>query len=132
MANEQALSVKEKKELQTKEEKTVEGKFYLPYTDIYETDAALKVVMEMPGVEKSNIDIKLEKNKLSVEGRIDFENYKSYKPLYTEYNVGHFSRSFTLSSQIDTAAIEAHVADGVLTLNLPKVKEAAPRKIAIN
>ena len=88
--------------------------------------------MEMPGVEKSDIDIKLEKNKLLVEGRIDFENYKSYKPLYTEYNVGHFSRSFTLSSQIDTTAIEANVADGVLTLNLPKVKEAAPRKITIN
>ncbi len=132
MTNEQALSVKEKKELQAKEEKTIPGKFFLPYTDIYETDSALVVVMEMPGVEKSNIDVKLEKNKLSVEGRIDFENYKGYKAVYTEYNVGHFSRSFTLSSQIDTAGIEAHVADGVLTLNLPKVKEATPRKITVN
>jgi HSP20 family molecular chaperone IbpA len=132
MANEQALSVKEKKELQAEQEKTVPGKFFLPYTDIYETDNALVVVMEMPGVEKTDIDIKLDKNKLSVEGRIDFEIYKSYRPLYTEYNVGHFSRSFTLSSQIDTAAIEANVAEGVLTLNLPKVKEAAPSKITIN
>lgn len=132
MSNDQSLSVKEKKELQGKDEKTVPGKFFLPYTDIYETDSALVVVMEMPGVEKNDIDIKLEKNKLTVEGHIDFENYKTYKPVYTEYNVGHFSRSFTLSNQIDTAKIDAKVADGVLTLNLPKVKEAAPRKIAVN
>jgi HSP20 family protein len=46
--------------------------------------------------------------------------------------VGHFSRSFTLSNQIDTTGIEANIADGVLTLNLPKVKEAKPRKITIN
>lgn len=132
MSDEQALSVKEKKELQEKDEKTIPGKFYLPYTDIYETETSLVVVMEMPGVEKANLDVRLEKNNLAVEGRIDFENYKDYKPAYTEYNVGHFSRSFTLSSQIDTSGIEANVADGVLTLKLPKVKEATPRKITVN
>jgi HSP20 family protein len=132
MKDEQALSVKEKKELQEKDEKTIPGKFYLPYTDIYETETSLVVVMEMPGVEKTNLDIRVEKNTLSVEGRIDFDNYKNYKPVYTEYNVGHFSRSFTLSNQIDTTGIEANIADGVLTLNLPKVKEAKPRKITIN
>ena len=132
MSDEQALEVKEKKELQTKEEKTIPGKFYLPYTDIYETEEALVMVMEVPGVEKKDIDIKLEKNQLSVEGHIDFDYYKNYKPVYTEYNVGHFSRSFTLSSEIDSEKIDAKVADGILTLNLPKVKEAAPRKITVN
>lgn len=132
MTDQQPLEVKEKKELQTKEEKTIPGKFYLPYTDIYETEDALVVSMEMPGVEKQEIDIKLEKNQLSVEGRIDYDHYKSYKPVYTEYNIGHFSRSFTLSSEIDTSKIDAKVADGVLTLNLPKVKEATPRKITVS
>jgi HSP20 family protein len=65
MSDEQALSVKEKKELQEKDEKTIPGKFYLPYTDIYETETSLVVVMEMPGVEKTNLDIRVEKNTLS-------------------------------------------------------------------
>ena len=132
MSNEQTLEVKEKKELQAKEEKTIPGKFYLPYTDIYETEEALVVVMEVPGVEKKAISINLEKNQLSVEGHIDFDYYKDYKPVYTEYNVGHFSRSFTLSSKIDSEKIDAKVADGILTLKLPKAKEAAPRKISVS
>ncbi len=132
MSNEQTLEVKEKKELQPKEEKTIPGKFYLPYTDIYETEESLVVVMEVPGVEKKDISINLEKNQLSLEGHIHFDYYKDYKPVYTEYNVGHFSRSFTLSSKIDSEKIDAKVADGILTLKLPKAKEAAPRKISVS
>ncbi len=132
MTDETALQVKEKKELEGKEEKTIPGKYYLPYTDIYETADALVVLMEMPGVEKQNIEIKLEKNQLSVEGHIDFERYQNYKPAYTEYNVGHFSRSFTVSSEIDKPNIDAKIADGVLTLRLPKAKEATPRKVEVN
>lgn len=132
MEDSKTLEVQQKKELQEKEEKTVPGRFYVPYTDIYETDKALVVVMEMPGVDKKDIDIKLEKNEISIEGRIDFNKYEGYKPTYTEYNVGHFSRSFRLSSEIDQGAIEANVENGVLTLNLPKIPEAAPRKIQIN
>jgi HSP20 family molecular chaperone IbpA len=139
MANEQTLNVESnkeletpmKKELSTKEEKTKPGKFYMPDTDIYETDEALVVVMDMPGVEKKNIDIKVEKNVLSVEGQIDFAKYENLKPVYTEYNVGHFSRSFSISQDIDSAAISAKVEDGVLTLRLPRVKEAAPRRIEV-
>ena len=51
-------------------------------------------------------------------------------PLYTEYNVGHFARSFTLSNKIDQQ-ISAQLQDGVLTLTLKKAKEAMPRRIAI-
>lgn len=132
MTDETALKVKEKKELEAKEEKTIPGKYYLPYTDIYETQDALVVLMEMPGVEKQNIEIKLEKNQLSVEGHIDHERYHNYKPAYTEYNVGHFSRSFTVSSEIDKPNIDAKIADGVLTLHLPKAKEVTLRKIEVN
>ncbi len=139
MANEQTLDVQSKrelerlakKELSTKEEKTRPGKFYVPDTDIYETDEALVVVMDMPGVEKKNIDIKVEKNVLSVEGQIDFAKYEDLKPVYTEYNVGHFSRSFSISRDIDSAGISAKIEDGVLTLRLPRVKEAAPRSIEV-
>ncbi len=128
---ERDLEVQEKRELEPEKEKTVPGKFYVPYTDIYENSNALVVVMEMPGVEKGDIDINLEKNELIVEGHIEFEKYKNLKPVYTEYNVGHFGRSFRLSSEIDQDRIEASVADGVLTLRLPKVEESKPKKITI-
>jgi HSP20 family protein len=131
MANAQALEVQEKKELVTKGEKTVPARFYIPATDIYETDHALTLVMEFPGVERKDIDIHLENDVLRVEGRIKPASYEGLEPLYTEYNVGHFSRSFTLSSKIDQQQIAAELADGVLTLTLKKAKEAMPRRIAV-
>jgi HSP20 family molecular chaperone IbpA len=131
MAASQELSVQEKKELTSKEEKTVPGRFYIPYADIYETEDALAVLLEMPGVEKKDIDVSLENDVLRVEGRIDFGKYEGMEPVYTEYNVGHYTRSFSLSSKIDQQAIKADVSEGVLTLTLPKVKEAQPRRIAI-
>lgn len=132
MPKKQDLTPQEKQELDTKEEKTYAGKFYVPGTDIFETGDAITMAMEMPGVSKESIDIKLEKRRLSVQGQIDFDNYENFKPVYTEYNVGHFSRSFTLSSEIDTEDINASVADGVLTLVLPKAKETQLRKIQVN
>jgi hypothetical protein len=73
---------------------------FLPTADIYETNDALNVVLEMPGVDKAGVDIRVEDDLLKVEGRLDFSKYKGLQPLYTEYNVGHYSRSFRLSSKI--------------------------------
>jgi HSP20 family molecular chaperone IbpA len=131
MAREQALEAQEKKELVTKGEKTVPARYYVPATDIHETDEALTVVMEFPGVERKDIDINLENDVLRVEGRINPASYEGLEPLYTEYNVGHFVRSFTLSGKIDQQQISAELADGVLTLTLKKSREAVPRRIAI-
>jgi len=132
MATAQELAVREKKELVSKEEKTVPGRYFVPSADIFETDHALTVVMEMPGVEKRDLDVALESDVLRVEGKIDFAKYEGMEPVYTEYNVGHYARSFTLSSKIDQAGISAQLDDGVLTLTLPKMKEAQPRRISIN
>ena len=132
MSKTQDLTPQEKKELEGREEKTYAGKFYVPGTDVFETSDALTMAVEMPGVRKENIDIKLEKRQLSIQGHIDFDNYESFKPVYTEYNVGHFSRTFTLASEIDTGNIKASVADGVLTLALPKAREAQLRKIHVS
>jgi HSP20 family molecular chaperone IbpA len=131
MADKRGMAVREKKELIAKEEKTVPGRYYVPYADIYETDDALAVVMEMPGVEKKDLNIGLENDVLKVDGRIDFSKYESMEPVYSEYNVGHYARSFTLSNKVDQDKISANLEEGVLTLTLPKAKQAQPRKIAI-
>ena len=131
MASPQELAVRDKKELVTKEEKTVPGRYYVPYADIYETDDALCVVMEMPGVEKKDLNVALENSVLRVDGQINFSKYEGMEPVYTEYNIGHYARSFTLSNKVDQEQISAQLDDGVLTLTLPKAKEAQPRKIAI-
>jgi HSP20 family protein len=131
VAQSQALAVQEKKELAAKEEKTVPARYYVPNADIYETDDALTVVLEMPGVEKKDIDVRLESDVLRVEGRIDFSKYEGLEPVYSEYNVGHFARAFTLSNKIDRDQISAALDDGVLTLTLKKSKDAMPRRITI-
>src|SRR5579875_2506638 len=127
MSGSQELAVREKRELAGKEEKTVPGRFYVPYTDVYETDDALVLTMEMPGVDRKDIDVALENDRLRVEGRIDFSKYEGMEPVYTEYNIGHYSRSFALSNKVDQSKISAQLEDGVLTLTLPKAAEARPR-----
>jgi HSP20 family protein len=131
MSATQALEVQNKKELVSKEEKTVPARYYVPATDIYETEDALTVVMEVPGVERKDIDINLERDVIRVEAHIDPAKYEGLDPLYTEYNVGHFARSFTLSGKIDQQQIGAQLEDGVLTLTLRKAKDAMPRRIEI-
>jgi HSP20 family protein len=131
MARSQALEVVEKKELVSKDEKTVPARYYVPTTDIFETEDALTVVMELPGVGNQAIDVNVENDVLRIDARIDFTKYEDLEPLYTEYNVGHFARSFTLSNKIDQQQISAQLDDGILTLTLKKAKEALPRRIAI-
>ena len=129
-AQEMALQ-QQKKELTAAQERTEAGKFYSPYTDIIESDNEVLVSMEVPGVDKAAIDIQLEKSVLTVTANIDSRKYEDLEPIYTEYNVGNFVRSFTLSTKIDSAKIAANVADGVLTVRLPKAAEALPRRIEI-
>ena len=132
MDSRQELQVQRKRELEkTKEEATVPTRVFVPTADIYETESALTVVMEMPGVDKGNVDISVHDGTLKVEGRIEFSKYEGLQPVYTEYNIGHYARSFSLSSKIDQNKIGAEMKDGVLSLVLPKVEEAKPRTIQV-
>src|ERR1051326_6569086 len=127
----QEMEAREKKELVSKEEKTVPARYFVPSTDIHETDDALIVVMEMPGVEKKDITVDLENDVLRIDARIDTGKYQGLQPLYTEYNVGHFARSFTLSNKIDQQKISAKCEDGVGPLTLRKTRGGPPRVIGI-
>ena len=132
MVSSQELQAQKKREIAGKEETTIPARLFAPAADIYEAPDALTVILEMPGVEKSNVSISVEDGVLSVEGRLDLSKYQGLQPLYTEYNIGHYSRSFRLSSKIDQSKIAAEMKDGVLSLQLPKVEQAKPRTIQIN
>jgi HSP20 family protein len=128
----QELQVQEKRELEKKQESTVPARFYLPNTDIFETEQALSLIVEMPGVDKNKVDVRVEDGVLTIEGRLDFSKYEGMQPVYTEYNVGHYRRSFSLSNKVDQGKISAEMKDGVLTLVLPKPEATKPRKISVN
>jgi HSP20 family molecular chaperone IbpA len=132
MVQEQELQVQQKREVQQKQESTISSRRFMPVTDIFETDQALSLIVEMPGVKKENVDVQVENDVLTISGRIDFSNYEGLQPVYTEYNVGDYARSFQLSSKVDQWKIEAQLKDGVMTLVLPKAEKAKPRKIAVS
>lgn len=127
----QELQVQEKREVERQQEATVPARAFLPPTDIFESDDLLTLVMEMPGVDREAVDVNVENGVLRVEGRLDFSKYEGMQPVYTEYNIGHYRRSFSLSSKVDQDRISAQMQDGVLTLLLPKPEEAKPRRISV-
>ena len=131
MATTQELEVQKKRQLKSQEESTAPVNMFIPTTDIFETDAALSVVVEMPGVEKANVDIAVKDGVLTIDGRIDFQRYAGTEPVYTEYNIGHFHRSFSLSNKVNASKIRAEMRDGLLTLTIPKAEEAAAQRIEV-
>jgi HSP20 family molecular chaperone IbpA len=130
MAN-QELSTRSKQELQQGEQ-TRPGRTYVPDVDIYETTEGLWLWADMPGVDEQSLDIRVDDNVLSIEGRVALQEYDNLAPVYTEYNVGNYARRFTLSNAIDTERIKARMSNGVLELELPKAERAKPRKITIS
>jgi HSP20 family molecular chaperone IbpA len=127
----QEIQVQHKREVDKKQESTVPARAFVPAADIFETDQALTVVLEMPGVAKDNVEIGVENDVLTISGQIDFSNYEGLQPLYTEYNIGNYSRGFQLSSKIEQDGITAELKDGVMTLVLPKAEKAKPRRINV-
>ena len=128
----QELQVQRKREVESKQESTIPARVFVPPTDIFETEEALTLTLEMPGVAKDRVEVRVENDVLTIEGRIDYGPYENLRPLYTEYNVGNYARTFQLSSKIEQEGISAALKDGVMTLVLPKVERAKARKIQVN
>jgi HSP20 family protein len=128
----QELQVQQKREVEKRQESTIPSRLFLPVTDIFETDQALTVVLEMPGVSKESVEVGVENDVLTINGQIDFSKYEGLQPLYIEYNIGNYSRSFQISSKIDQDGIKAELKDGVMTLVLPKAEKAKPRRISVS
>ncbi|HEX3210365.1 MAG TPA: Hsp20/alpha crystallin family protein [Geminicoccaceae bacterium] len=112
-------------------ERTRPRPVYVPRTDIYETDTGLVLLVDMPGVRSDSCDLSLERNVLTIRGRIDDMAPQGFSPVYREYEPGDFERVFTLSEDVDAGAIEAQAKDGVFRLFLPKAGPAQTKRIQI-
>jgi HSP20 family protein len=112
-------------------ERTVARRAFVPRVDIYETDDAINVIADMPGVSADSIDITLEQGVLTINGYVEDEIPADHALAYAEYRVGDYTRRFSLSNQIAQDQIDATVKDGVLRLHLPKVKPTT-KKISVS
>jgi len=125
------LQVKEKQELATPSEQTRPGLVFTPAVDIFETEQALTLLADLPGVAKNDLKIDLDNNQLTIVGDVASPESSDEVDVLREYRTGRYFRQFTISDAIDQSKIEAAVTDGVLRLTLPKMEAAKPRKIAV-
>lgn len=125
------LKAKEKHEVAAGGEQTRPGAVYTPDVDIFETDKAITLLVDMPGVATDNMTIDLRDDVLTLTGEALSDQKDSESPIVVEYGVGTYRRQFTLSEVIDQKMITASLKDGVLRLVLPKVEKATPRKITV-
>jgi HSP20 family molecular chaperone IbpA len=105
---------------------------FAPATDIYETEAGLILVLDMPGVAKDSVNVTLDKRVLTVTGRSAQHAPSDFTLVHAEYQGGVFERSFTISEAVDGERISASMRNGVLRLLLPKAKAASARRIPVS
>ncbi len=103
-----------------------------PKTNMHDNGDSFKVIAEVPGVAKEDLNIRVQGNYLELSGTRRSEVPEGYKAHRVERSTSSFSRSFTLATEVDADRIEAVLKDGLLTLVLPKAESAKPRQITIN
>lgn len=115
------------------ESEEVSSRSWTPAVDIAETEDALTLYAELPGLSKENVEITLEDNVLTIKGERKFEREETKENYHRiERAYGTFHRSFHLPSNVRSDQVEASFKEGVLRVDIPKQEEAKPRKIAIS
>jgi HSP20 family protein len=113
---------------------TGSARVWVPAIDLIETKDSYVIRADLPGVERSSIDISLEKNILTIAGQksASFETRDEELRVYAAERVsGAFSRALRMPDHIDGERIEAEYKDGLLTVTVPKAQVAQARKIEI-
>ncbi len=126
-----ALQAKEKAELKSAAEGIRPGPTFAPSVDIFETDDALTLLADLPGVNAKDLTIDLKEGVLTLSSEPVAEGESEERDVFKEYQTGKYYRKFNLSDVIDQSKIEAELKDGVLRLHLPKIEAVAPRKIEV-
>lgn len=105
---------------------------WVPPVDVFERAENLVIRVELPGVDKDDLDVQIENGVLTLRGErkrdADFDEDKAYR---VERVYGAFTRSFTLPTTVDASRIAASYKDGILEIVVPKMEEAKPRRVKI-
>ncbi len=125
------LRVQRKQEVRHGGEATKTGRHFVPAVEIYETPEAVVVHADLPGVPRENVKVSLEDGVLTIDGAMPPMVEDGRRVLLREFEQGHYLRRFTISEAIDQNRISARMANGVLTLELPKMAPARPRRIEV-
>jgi len=112
-------------------ERTRQRRVYTPDVDIIEKNDEIVVIADMPGVDEKSVEVILEKNMLTIYGKVDAEIPEHHRLLVSEYGIGDFHRAFTLSDEVEREKIMATVKNGVLKLILPKIESIKTKKIPV-
>jgi HSP20 family protein len=103
----------------------------LPPVDIFEDASGITLLADLPGVAQQDLSIGVEGRHLTIEAPLKLGESTALVSVYAEVRANHFRRSFELSSDLDTGGIHAGLRDGVLTLHIPKLEQAKPRRIDV-
>ena len=126
----QTAQTQELSRLETQQKET-QKRVYIPPADVLEKTDSFAIVAELPGVSASSLTIEVEKSVLSIRGKSADQGPEGYTRVEGEYVGGDYERQFTLSDRMDTEGITASIDKGVLTVILPKTKEASSRRIEV-
>lgn len=102
-----------------------------PRTTLSDTGEALVLIAEVPGMDKEELNVKIQGNYLEISGTRKSDAPEGYAIRRSERPAASFSRSFTLPHEIDATKVTATLKDGLLQLTLPKAESAKPRQITI-
>ena len=106
---------------------------WAPAVDVYESENAIEIKADLPGMTEKDIDVTVENNTLTIKGERKFENEEKRESYHrVERQHGSFYRSFQLPNTVDVTRINGNFRNGILELALPKKEETRPKKIAIN
>ena len=129
MAEKTVATTGGKQMLAGRERTRAQERYMQPPVDIYETPEGLVLLADMPGVGPNDLEIRLEDNILTIQGRAKHAVDKD--PIYRKFELCTFFRQFELSDQVDQEKISARLRHGVLIMELPRAEKAKPKQIPI-
>lgn len=104
----------------------------LPPVDVIEDAGGITLYADLPGVPKENLSLQLERDRLTIEGRVVLDIPQEMQSNFAEVRFERYRRVFSLSNELDGEQTSAELKNGVLRLRIPKAQHAQPRKIPIN
>lgn len=103
-----------------------------PATDINESENNYQITVDLPGIKPEDVNIEVHENRLTIKGERKTSLKQEHKTHYNERVYGNFNRTFKLPKDANDGNIEANFEHGVLTIGIPKLAKAQPRKVTIN